>query len=119
MHNPRLVIIFLRIGIAAVFLYSAIASFMQPYSWIGYIPAVFKGIFPEQMLVMGFSLFTLALGIWILSGWKTFFAASMAALTLLVIIAANYTQMDILFRDFAIFMASGALVVSSYPDKKA
>jgi hypothetical protein len=119
MHNPRLVVIFLRIGIAIFFLYTAIASFLQPYSWIGYIPPVLKSLLPEQILVMAFSLFTLALAVWILSGWRTFFAASLSGLTLLVIIAANYTQMDILFRDFTIFMATGALVVSSYPDKKS
>ena len=119
MPKFRLVLILLRISIASVFLYAAIASFLQPYNWIGYIPPVLKGIFPEQLLLFGFSTYELALALWVLSGWKTFFAASLAALTLLVIIAANYTQMDILFRDFAIFFAAGALIAASYTEKKA
>ncbi len=118
MSNSRLTLILLRISISSVFLYAAVAATLEPYNWIGYIPPVLRTIFPSQLLLLGFSAYQLILALWILSGWKNFFSASLAALTLLAIIAGNITQLDILFRDFAIFFAAGALAVSSYPAKK-
>jgi len=117
MNNRRLVVILLRISIASVFLYAAIAATLEPNNWLGYLPPVLRSIFPTQILLLGFSLYQVVLSFWILSGWKNFFAASLAALTLLAIIAANIAQIDILFRDFAIFFAAGALAVASYPEK--
>lgn len=114
MHNPRLVNILLRISIASVLLYAAFGSILQPYNWVGYFPPFIKTMVNENVLLWGFSIFQLVLAVWVLSGWKQFFAAGVSALLLLVIIAVNYTQMDILFRDFAIFFAAGALVVGSY-----
>ena len=114
MHNPRLVNILLRISIASVLLYAAFASILQPYNWIGYFPPFIRVAIADNVLLWIFSIVQIALAIWVLSGWKQFFAAGTSALLLLVIIAVNYTQMDILFRDFAIFFAAGALVVGSY-----
>ncbi len=114
MSNQRIVLFLLRLSIASVFLYAAIAATLQPDNWIGYIPPVVRKILSAQLLLIGFSLYELVLGVWILSDWKTMYAASLAALTLLDIIAANITQTDILFRDFAIFFAALALAVSGY-----
>src|SRR5205823_3719397 len=100
-----LVIILLRLSIASVFLYAAVASFLDPLGWIDYLPQFLRTVFPAQELLTGFSIFQALLAIWILSGWKTFFSASLAALTLLGIIGANFKQLDTLFRDFAIFFA--------------
>ncbi len=113
MSHPKLVFLLLRLSIASVFLYAAVAATFQPYNWIGYIPQIARNIFPAQLLLLGFSLFQTVLSVWILTGWKTFYAASLAALTLLGIIGANSTQIDILFRDFAIFFAAIALAVGS------
>lgn len=118
-YNPKLVSILLRISIASVFLYAAIASFLEPLAWIDYLPQFLRNLFPGQLLLTGFSLFQIALSVWILSGWKTFISASLAALTLLGIIAANSSQLDTLFRDFAIFFAALALAVSAYKRKRA
>lgn len=114
MSYPKVVLLLLRISIASVFVYAAIAATLQPYNWIGYIPQIAKNMFPAQKLLLGFSLFQLALSIWILTGRKTFYAASLAAITLIGIIAANFSQLDILFRDFAIFFAALALAIGSY-----
>lgn len=105
--------ILLRISIASVFMYAAIAATLQPFNWIGYIPPFLRSLFPVNLLLGGFSLYQLLLSIWILSGWKTRFAACLAAVTLLAIIGANVSQLDILFRDFAIFFAAVALAVAS------
>ncbi len=118
MNNQKLTVILLRISIASVFLYAALASMLQPYNWIGYMPQILLSILPGSLLLGGFALYEFILAIWLLSGWKSFFAAGFAALTLLAIIAGNLGQLDVLFRDFAIFFASGALMVSAYPIKK-
>lgn len=114
MSNQKAVFFLLRISIASVFLYAAIAATLQPFNWIGYIPQIVRNIFPAQMLLLGFSFYQLLLSVWILSGWKSVIAASLAAVTLLGIIGANFAQVDILFRDFAIFFAAIALAVGSY-----
>jgi len=116
-QNQRAVNLLLRISIASVFLYASVAATLQPQNWIWYIPQFARNIFPGQLLLVGFSLYQLLLSIWIVSGWKTFYAASLASLTFLGIIGANVNVLDVLFRDFAIFFASLALAVGSY--KKA
>ena len=117
MDKRKIVTLLLRCSIASVFLYAAVAATLQPNNWIGYIPEFIRHVFPASMLLLGFSLFQMVLGIWILTGWKTVISASLAALTLLGIIAANSTQIDILFRDFAIFFVAVALTVDSFTKK--
>src|SRR6266700_3466912 len=106
MQNLKAVHFLLQISIASVFLYAAIAATLQPQNWIWYFPQFIQNIFPPQLLLGGFSLYQVLLSVWILSGKKTFCAASLASLTFLGIISANFTVLDVLFRDFAIFFAS-------------
>jgi len=113
MDKRKLLTLSLRLSIASVFLYAAAAATLQPDNWIGYIPQVIRNIFPANILLMGFSFYQVALALWILTGWKAVFSASLAALTLLAIIVANISQTDILFRDFAIFFAALALLFNS------
>jgi uncharacterized membrane protein YphA (DoxX/SURF4 family) len=101
----------LRIGIAGVFLYAGVASFLYPDFWIGYIPTFVHPIISEKILLTVFSIYQVVLGVWIISSFKTFFAASLACLTLVGIILANRTDIDILFRDIAIIFASASLAV--------
>jgi hypothetical protein len=114
MNNQKLVTILLRISIASVFLYAAVAATLEPFNWIGYLPSFALKILPGQQLLLGFSAYQLALSIWILSGWKSFYSASLAALTFLGIIGVNFSDVDILFRDFAIFFSAVALAIGSY-----
>lgn len=114
MHNLKAVHMLLRVSIASVFLYAAVAATLQPLNWIWYIPEFLRNMFPAQLLLGGFSLYQVLLSLWILSGKKTFYAASLASVTFIGIIVANLTVLDVLFRDFAIFFASLALAVGSY-----
>lgn len=113
MHNHKAVLILLRLSISSVFLYAAIASILAPYNWIGYLPQALKNIFPAQPLLLVFSFYELALSLWILSGKKTFYAAILAAASLMGIIVSNISQIDILFRDFAIFFSALALAMAT------
>jgi hypothetical protein len=120
MQNLRIVNLLLRLSIASVFLYATVAAALQPQNWIWYIPQVVRDLFPGPYLLWGFSFYQAFLSLWILSGRKTFSAASLASLTFVGIIAANLSVIDVLFRDFAIFFASLALAAGSYKtgDKK-
>lgn len=114
MKQQTLVGYFLRLSIATVFLYAAVGAYLQPYNWIGFIPQVAEKIAPAQTLLTGFSLFQLFLAVWVLTGWKQLFSALVASVTLLAIIVANWGDLTVLFRDFAIFFASLALATSAY-----
>ena len=118
MQNLKAVSLLLRLSIASVFLYAAVAATLQPQNWIYFLPQFLTSKFSSVLLLHGFSLFQLLLSMWILSGWKTFYAALLAALTLLGIITVNWGNIDILFRDFAIFFAAVALAVGSSPTKR-
>jgi hypothetical protein len=120
-QNQKVVHFLLRISIASVFLYAAVAATLQPQNWIWYIPQFARNILSGQFLLLVFSSYQFLLSLWILSGRKIFYAASLASLTFLGIIIANSNDLDVLFRDFAIFFASVALVIGSYnktPKKK-
>ena len=113
MNRSKTVLWLLRIALATVFLYAAIAATLQPYNWIGYLPPLAQTMLSAQTALNLFSLFQVVLSLWLLSGWKTSYAAIVSAATLAGIILANVTQLDILFRDFAIFFAAIALAVGS------
>lgn len=112
MNNPKLVVFFLKLSIASVFIYASIAATLQPNNWIGYLPQFARSLAPASLLLLGFSFYQITLSLWLLSGWKTFYAAVLAALTLLAIMGVNLGQIDILFRDVAIFFAALALASS-------
>ncbi len=101
---------FLRVGLATVFFYAAIASFLQPLNWIGFFPAWLKSLIPASILLWGYSLYQLGLGLWLLSGKKAFYAAIFGGVTLVAIIVTNFTLLDIIFRDVAILFAAVALL---------
>lgn len=109
-----LVSFILRIGLAVVFLYAAVASFIEPDAWIGYLPISLRHIVPADFLLGGFSTYEILLSFWLLSGKKILYAASLSAITLIGIIAANFGALDIVFRDFAVFFSALALIVLSY-----
>lgn len=104
----------LRIGLALTFSYAAIASFIEPDAWIGYLPIVLRRIFPAGILLNVFSVVEILLAFWLLSGKKTLYAAAFSALMLLGIIGANIGAMDVLFRDVAILFSALALAVLSW-----
>ncbi len=119
MKNQKIVLLFLRLAIASVFYYAAIASFIEPDNWIGYLPQFLRHIFPATFLLSSFSLYEFFLATWIMSGWKSFYSACLASLTLIGIIISNITLIDIVFRDIAIFFASLALATASWEKSKA
>ena len=109
-----LALFFLRLGLAAVFLYAAIAAYLNPSSWIGFFPEVIRGLLPEGVLLMLWGIGQVVLALWLLSGWKTGISALLASLSLLGIIVTNLGALDIIFRDVAIFFAAVALTLLTW-----
>lgn len=106
-----LISFFLRLALASVFLYAAIASFLTPSNWIGFLPAWLKNIIPATTLLVAFSVYEIILSLWLLSGKKIYYASILSLITLFLIIITNINDLDILFRDIAIFFSAIALAI--------
>lgn len=117
MNKEKSAIFLLQLGLAAVFLYAAAASFLDPVSWAGFFPPFLKNIIDAKTLLAIFSVYEIILTVWILSGFKLFYASLISAATLAGIIALNLGALDILFRDFAILFSAVALAVLSYGER--
>lgn len=112
--NKDLLISFiLRAGLAIVFFYAAIAAFLDPSSWVGFIPLWIRNVFPERIFLYIHSVYNISLGLWLLSNKKIFYASILSALTMLAIVISNIGSLDILFRDVAILLSAVALAVLS------
>lgn len=113
MDKIKLASLFLRVGLAFVFTYAAISSFFLPDAWFGFYPQFLMDNFPEQALLYSHAILEIVLAIWLLTGWKTFSAAILAAVWLLGIILGTFDLFLITFRDVAIFAGAAALAVLS------
>lgn len=118
MRDSSLAFFFLRLGIATVFLYAAIASFLDPLSWVGFFPVWLRALFPATILLYLFSTYEIVLAFWLLSGRRALYAASLAALTLFGIVIFNTGALDIVFRDVAILFAAIALATLTHEQRK-
>ena len=117
MKNEKLALFLLRLGIASVFLYAAIAATIEPSNWVGYLPQFLRSIFPAQTLLNLFSAYQVVLSLWLLWGKKLLYPSVLSVLTFIAIITANINQLDIVFRDIAILFAALSLAVVSKDSK--
>ena len=104
--------LFLRIGLAFAFIYAAISGFSNPQAWVGFIPDI--GNFITKAYLLFFSdVINVILGLWLLSGKKTYYVAVVSSVILAGIVLTNLGAMIIIFRDVGLFFASVALAVLS------
>src|SRR3989344_3634537 len=115
MGNERVVSLLFRIGVA--FLYPPISALLNPAAWVGYFPPSFLDLFSGQELFLlhSFGIFEVLIALWILSGKKIFVPSAVATLSLLAIVAFNFSHIDVVFRDLSIAAAAAALAVQNYP----
>ncbi|HEV2402841.1 MAG TPA: DoxX family membrane protein [Candidatus Saccharimonadales bacterium] len=106
-----LVSLLLRSGLATVLIYASISSFVTPSDWIGYLPHFMTNHVSGQLLLHVFSVYEMALAIWLLSGLYLKYAAAIAALTFSGIIFTNLGLLVITFRDITMVFASLALMI--------
>ncbi len=102
----------LRIGAALSFLYPPIDAFLNPFSWVGYIPQFMRGIVPDMVLLHGFGVLEIVIAVWILSGRRIFWPSVAATAILFFIVATNLNDFEVLFRDVSIAAMTLALAIS-------
>ena len=106
--------IFLRGGLAFVFLYAAIGSLLFPVNWIGYLP----GFIQYDGILILFSVYEILLGIWLLVGYKVYIPGIISSITLIGILITNFGVFDIVFRNVAALGGAIALAFLAYPKNK-
>ena len=104
----------LRLGVALAFLYPPISALMDPYAWIGYFPSFITALpIDSTLLLHGFGLVEVVIGLWILSGRNIFIPSALATLMLIAIVVFNLSQFQVLFRDVSIAAMSLALALNA------
>ena len=113
LRNKNLPLWLLRIGLATMFLYAAISSFLQPSEWIGYLPGFILAVFDGELVLKLFSVVEIAVAAWLLSGVYIRFAAFFAGVMLVGIAVSNLSLLAISFRDIGLALAAFALALLS------
>ena len=55
----------LRGGLAFCFIYAAVAAWLEPSSWIGWFPPFIQNLAPQDVLLTGWGIVEIILGMWI------------------------------------------------------
>lgn len=106
---PKTASIILRWGLAFVFFYAAIAALINPTYWNGFFPPFLVGLFGENLVRFGFSIFQIALAGWLFWGIKLKWSSLLAAAMLIGIIVVSFDQFEVTFRDVGLAFAALAL----------
>lgn len=105
---------FLRLGLAFVFIYASISAFIDPQSWIGFVPRFIWNPVTRAYFLFVHDIINLGVGIWLLTGKKQFWAAIVSCLMLAGITVANLSSFLITFRDVGLLLAAISLAVMNY-----
>lgn len=117
MKYAHLSSLLLRIGLAGVFLYAAVAAWLSPQDWIGYLPAVVADSPSGPLALQLWGGFEVLVALWLLSGWNAKWSGLVAAFLMLGVIVQNVTIFDIVFRDVAILFMALALSAMAWGGK--
>lgn len=109
----------LRIGLSFVFTYAAIAGFLNPSAWVGFIPAFVERFIPEALFLTAFGIIELALATLLLFMRNPRYPALAAAALLLGMVVFNLGALDIVFRDIGLALAALALAAMPARGKAA
>ncbi len=110
----------LRLGLAVVFLYAAVSSFISPNDWVGYLPQFVRDLLPAKTALAVFSAVEIVLAAWLLSGVYTRLAGAVAAAMLLGIVVSNFSLLPISFRDIGLaFMALALVLMKEKPARES
>lgn len=107
--QPNLPSLFLRAGLAFVFLYAGIATLQQPLEWEGYLPHFIASMVGVTTGLRVIAIGEIGLGMWLLTGKYAKYAAILSALLFAGIILANISQLVVTFRDVGLLFAALAL----------
>lgn len=109
----------LRIGLAFAFLYPPVAAWSDPITWLGYVPSyayvLWPGFLSHFVFLHTFGVVEIILALWLLSGWRIYIPAALMGFLLLLIVAANQSQFEVVFRDLSIAATAFALAYLHRP----
>lgn len=114
-HSVEAAAWMLRIGLAFVFLYAAVSSLRHPVLWAAFLPTFLTERITGATLVTYFSIYEVALTLWLLSGRFTRYVAALCFLTFGGIVLANPSQLLTTFRDIGLAFMALALFFLSQP----
>jgi uncharacterized membrane protein YphA (DoxX/SURF4 family) len=117
MMQSRTADIVLRCAFAFAFLYPPFNALSDPNSWIGYFPSFVHGYVPDQVLLHGFGVIEVIIALWVLSGWKIVLPLALGVCMLLGIIAFNFSEFQVLFRDVSIAAIGVSLIITRLQNK--
>lgn len=103
----------LRLAVSVSLAYAAMAAFLNPIAWTGFIPAWIKQIIDAKAFLFVFSAFEILLVLWLVYGKKLFLAAIVSAALIFLITIFNLNAMEIVFRDIGLGLAALALAILS------
>lgn len=94
----------LRLGLAFVFLYAGVSIFLEPISWIGFVPSWIENFgLSRTVALYAHALGDIFVGFWLLSGRLRFWAGISSFLFLFLIIVLNGTPLLLItFRDIGL-----------------
>ncbi|OIO80356.1 hypothetical protein AUJ84_03885 [Candidatus Pacearchaeota archaeon CG1_02_32_132] len=110
MNKEYLADLSLRIGLGFVFVYVAFSAFMDPNSWVGFIPS-FLRVIGEGLAINLHIAFNLILGLWLFSGKGKYYSAIVSVVALFLIVTFNLGAIDIIFRDIGLILSAIALAL--------
>src|SRR4051812_46559370 len=101
----------LRAGVAFAFLYPPIDAIFSPYDWIGYFPPLLlqmtQALHIQDLFVLhAFGIFEVVIALWILWGRNIFIPSAIAGVTLVAIVAFDFENFVVVFRDLSIAAAA-------------
>jgi len=109
--DKRLISFILRVGLSIAFLYAGISALLNPTSWLGFIPSWLRDTIPTTIFLPLHASFDLIVGVWLLSGKRSFYAAAIAGVELFAIILLNLGALEIVFRDISLLFSTFALMI--------
>ena len=105
----------LQSALSFAFLYVAVASFIDPFTWIQYFPNFLREHLGDEAVIRLFGLSEIILAFWTLSGKKIFISSLVSAFYLFIIIVSNLAFFNVVFPDISLFLVSFSLAVKHYP----
>ncbi|MEX1027363.1 MAG: hypothetical protein WD049_05060 [Candidatus Paceibacterota bacterium] len=115
MKRYRTAHIILRSAVAFSFAYAAIAAYLDPISWAGFLPGAVELLPLSKLTILNaFGVLEIVIALWLLSGVRVLVPAVLAAVLLAGIVFTNLPLFEVLFRDLALAGAAVALAVLEY-----
>ncbi|HSX15247.1 MAG TPA: DoxX family membrane protein [Candidatus Saccharimonadales bacterium] len=111
-HNPRLAVWGLRLGLAFVFAYAGVDTLREPLAWSGYLPHFLTSgaqLGTVETMMRLFAVFELGLAAWLVAGVYLRYAALVAAGLLGGIVVFNPDTLIVTFRDVGLCLMAVAL----------